>query len=90
MFGDAEHPHRITALTTGVQYGVGSPVYSKGQDACFTLLQPVQQPTAEKSQWRVCDVTAFGAVGDGASDDTGAIRRALAACDEVVLPFGKA
>ena len=44
VFGDAAHPHRITALTTGVQYGAGSPVYAKGQDACFTLLQPVMQP----------------------------------------------
>ena len=41
VFGDAAAPTRITALTTGVQFGEGSPTYAPGQDACFTLLQPV-------------------------------------------------
>jgi polygalacturonase len=38
--------------------------------------------------WRACDVTsaAFGALGD----DTQAIRLALRACEEVLLPAGKA
>jgi hypothetical protein len=31
-------------------------------------------------QGAVCDVTSFGAVGDGASDDTGAIAAAVEAC----------
>lgn len=35
-----------------------------------------------------CEVTAFGAVGDGVADDTAAIRAALGACSEVVLPWG--
>ena len=43
VFGDAAAPTRITALTTGVQFGEGSPTYAPGQDACFTLLQPVNQ-----------------------------------------------
>jgi len=46
VFGDVAAPHRITALTTGVQYGVGSPVFASGQDACTTLLQPVAADTA--------------------------------------------
>lgn len=37
---------------------------------------------------RSCDVRVFGAVGDGAADDTAAIRAAIAACEEVVLPAG--
>ena len=39
-----------------------------------------------------CDVTEprFGAVGDGKHDDTRAIRAALAQCDSVRLPDGKA
>jgi hypothetical protein len=41
VFGDLQDPFRITALTTGVQYGAGSPIAKDGQDACFTLLQPV-------------------------------------------------
>ncbi|KNC47336.1 polygalacturonase [Thecamonas trahens ATCC 50062] len=38
----------------------------------------------------VCSVVAFGARGDGKTDDTGPIQEALAcaACDVVVLPFG--
>lgn len=42
------------------------------------------------SAWRVCDVTSpsYGARGDGISDDTKAIRSALAECDEVLLPGG--
>jgi len=46
--------------------------------------------SARASAWRVCDVTAFGAVGDGSSDATAAIRACLAACDEVVLKHGGA
>ena len=36
--------------------------------------------------WKVCDVREHGAVGDGLTSDTEAVRRALALCDEVVLP----
>jgi len=41
IFSDAAHPYRIVALTTGVQFGLGSPIAQKGQDACYTSLQPV-------------------------------------------------
>lgn len=41
VFGDPRAPRRITALTTGVQYGPGSPLARPGEDACYTLLQPV-------------------------------------------------
>lgn len=36
--------------------------------------------TAGIPSWHTCDVGAFGAVGDGVTDDTRAIRAALAAC----------
>ena len=41
--------------------------------------------------WRACDVTSepFGAVGDGLSTDTTALRAALESCDEVLLPAGR-
>jgi polygalacturonase len=35
--------------------------------------------------WRVCNVKSMGASGDGKTDDTAVLRKALAACDEVVL-----
>jgi hypothetical protein len=41
LFGSLTEPRKITALTSGVQYGPDSPVYHQGQDACYTLLQPV-------------------------------------------------
>ena len=52
MWARRERPHlvfardgsTIAALTTGVQYGAGSPVYRAGRDACCTLLQPVARP----------------------------------------------
>ncbi len=33
--------------------------------------------------WRVCNVKSMGANGDGETDDTAALRKALAACDKV-------
>ena len=41
---------------------------------------------AAAAAWRVCDVADHGAVGDGQTDDSRALRSALAACDEVVIP----
>ena len=41
VFGDPHDAHRITALTTGVQFGSKAPVSVKGEDACYTLLQEV-------------------------------------------------
>merc|ERR1712146_752833 len=41
VFGDPLDPFKITGMTSGVQYGEGSPVYRVGQDACYTLFQPV-------------------------------------------------
>ncbi len=35
--------------------------------------------------WRVCNVKSMGAKGDGETDDTAVLRKALADCDEVVL-----
>ena len=45
---------------------------------------------SSSSQWRVCDVSRRGAVGDGRHDDSSPIRSALRDCDEVVLPVGHA
>ena len=49
-FSRRERPHlvfdahgTIVALTTGVQFGDHSPTYRKGEDACYTLLQPVRR-----------------------------------------------
>jgi hypothetical protein len=49
-FSRRERPHllfdvhgAIVALTTGVQYGPHAPTYHKGEDACYTLLQPVRR-----------------------------------------------
>eukprot|EP00939_MAST-03C_sp_MAST-3C-sp1_P002855 g2855.t1 len=42
VFGDPKAPFKITALTTGVQYGLGSPVARGGEDACYTAMQPVK------------------------------------------------
>lgn len=41
IFADKSDPFRITGLSTGVQYGSGSPIARAGEDACFTLVQPV-------------------------------------------------
>eukprot|EP00935_MAST-01C_sp_MAST-1C-sp1_P000992 g992.t1 len=38
----AADPFKITGLTTGVQYGPASPVSVPGEDACYTVYQPVQ------------------------------------------------
>ena len=43
VFGDPKDPFKITALTTGVQYGTKAPMSVDGQDACYTLLQPTRQ-----------------------------------------------
>lgn len=40
IFGDLSAGGKITHLSTGVQFGP-EPYYSPGQDACFTLVQPV-------------------------------------------------
>ena len=49
-FSRRERPHlvfdkegQITALTTAVQFGEHSPLYVPGEDACYTLLQPVRR-----------------------------------------------
>jgi len=42
VFGDAADPYRITALTTGVQFGSKAPLSVNGEDACYTLLQRVK------------------------------------------------
>ena len=51
-FSRRERPHllfdargTIQALTTGVQFGAHSPLYVAGEDACYTLLQPVRKRT---------------------------------------------
>jgi hypothetical protein len=41
-FADPSDPFKITALTTGVQYGGHAPISAAGEDACYTLLQPVR------------------------------------------------
>lgn len=43
LFTDPRNPHRITGLTTGVMYGPSAPITppAGGEDACYTLLQPV-------------------------------------------------
>ena len=41
VFGDPSDPHKVTGLTTGVQYGPHSPISVPGEDACYTLFQPV-------------------------------------------------
>jgi len=43
VFGDPKDPYKITALTTGVQYGAHAPISITGEDGCYTLLQPVNQ-----------------------------------------------
>ena len=52
-FSRRERPHlvfdargAITALTTGVQFGRHSPTSVAGEDACYTLLQPVRTSTS--------------------------------------------
>ena len=41
VFADPTDPFTITALTSGVQFGAHSPISVSGEDACYTLLQPV-------------------------------------------------
>lgn len=56
VFGDVKAPFRITALTTGVQFGKRAPVSVAGEDACYTLLQPVSSravPTHKEVVWIV-------------------------------------
>lgn len=54
-FSRRERPHlvfdedgEIAALTTAVQFGRHSPTYVAGEDACFTLLQPVRRREASE------------------------------------------
>lgn len=75
--------HFVMALlfTTGVIFG------------CLTAgLSPSSHViSASVSRlWSSCEVTsaAFGAVGDGVTSDTAAIRAALEQCDRVILPKG--
>ena len=42
IFGDPGSPTTITHLSTGVQYGPHAPISVDGEDATFTLLQPVR------------------------------------------------
>ena len=42
VFANASNPFQITALSTGVQYGAGSPIAREGEDACYTLIQGVK------------------------------------------------
>jgi polygalacturonase len=65
-----------------------------GVPVAVTLLAAAGVVVASGSTGRpyaTCDVTAphFGAVGDGVTRDTTAIRTALAQCDVVVLPAGR-
>ena len=41
VFGDVGDPFKITGLTSGVMYGDHAPDFVAGEDACFTLFQPV-------------------------------------------------
>ena len=52
-FSRRERPHllfdaggAIVALTTGVQFGAHAPTSFAGEDACYTLLQPVRRAAA--------------------------------------------
>lgn len=42
VFGNPLEPFKITHLSTGVQFGEGSPISLPNQDACYTLMQPVR------------------------------------------------
>jgi polygalacturonase len=56
---------------------------------CALVLLPLSLQSHGRvaaADWRVCDVRDHGAVGDGLSSDSVAIRSALDVCDEVVLP----
>ena len=56
----------------------------------FSALLILQAAATSAGEWRACDVTSeFGAIGDGLTSDTAAIRAALASCNEVHLPAGR-
>jgi polygalacturonase len=72
---------RLTGLVPGQHYRVD--VFSGGERQVLNFSTPAET-------WRL-DVRAFGAVGDGAHDDTSAMQAAIMACPAggtVVLPAG--
>ena len=57
LFSRRERPHlvfgkegAIEALTTGVQFGAHAPTSVGGEDACFTLLQPVRRRASASAE----------------------------------------
>jgi hypothetical protein len=67
-----------------------SPGGRKGGGVMVAAAAAAAVPGDPRAPWVVCDVTRapHGATGDGQTSDTAAIRGALSACDEVVLPAG--
>ncbi|MES2176523.1 MAG: glycosyl hydrolase family 28-related protein [Gemmatimonadota bacterium] len=74
----------------GAEADVGALFLRRVQDSTRSYLKTGRAPTewTEIFASSRCDVREFGAAGDGVTDDTDAVRRALAACQSGDPAFG--
>lgn len=84
-------PFGALACRPGTRVGSPSPTNAKGWDLVPQILARIVAPTFPNRDF---DITRYGARGDGAFDNTSAIRQAITACTaagggRVVVPSGR-
>ena len=96
LFDRRERPHMVFAENSTVPVALSNSVRPGGLDGdrTFTLIQGLRlrdgadadarrrrARTVTSAPWKVCDITQYGAVGDGKTQNIGALRQALADCE---------